>query len=75
MYYTRHGFHIDIKLSERVGFQDALRIRSLLGHDVDRIAVDEHRVNVSGDVRRFDTLFVGRLKDGECYTRHEIRVL
>ena len=75
VFYTNHGFHLIVKLFNPVSYYGALIIRGLLGDDPDRLAVDEYRVNVSGDVRRFDTLFVGRLKNGESYTRHEIQVL
>ena len=73
-YYTKHGFHIEVKLKQPVDYGSALDIRMCLGDDPDRIAVDAFRVNVSGDCRRFDTLFVGRLKDGEGYVRKEIKV-
>ena len=75
VFYTRNGFHVEVKLFKPISMVKSLDIRCALGDDPDRLAVDEFRVNVSGDCRRLDTLFVGRLKDGEGYTRHEIRVL
>ena len=74
-YYTRHGFHVQCDLESPVTFQEALHIRRWLNDCPDRLAVDEHRVNSGADLRRFDTLFVGRLKGGVCYTRREIKPL
>ena len=74
-YYTRHGFHVDVELYEPVTYAAALDIRRWLGDCVDRLSVDERRVSRGADLRRFDTLFVGRLKGGVCYTRREVRPL
>ena len=75
VFYTNHGFHVEVRLKRPVKPGAALDIRRMLCDDCDRLAVDEYRVNVSGDLRRFDTLFVGRLKGGEGFVRKEIRVL
>jgi len=74
-FYTKHGFHLEVNLWESIEPNRSLDIRRCIGDDADRLAVDEYRVNISGDTRRLDTLFVGRLKNGESYTRHEIQVL
>ena len=60
-YYTRHGFHVEVDLMEPASENQALDIRRFLGDDPARLAVDEYRVNISGDVRRFDKTFIGRL--------------
>ena len=73
-YYTRHGFHVEVALSEPVSYQGALDIRYLLGDCVGRLGYDEGRV-ARGDCRFFDRLFHGRMKDGVYFVRKEIRVL
>jgi len=74
-YYTKHGFHLDVKLNNPVDLVSALDIRRMLGNDPARIQIDEHRVYESGDVRRFDTLFEVRVKNGKTYRRREINPL
>lgn len=74
-YYTKHGFHVDVKLDKGVTHIDALHIRRMLGDDADRLRIDEARVNDGADINRFDTLFEVRLKDGETYSRREINPL
>ena len=75
-YYTRHGFHFEVELYERVDYSGALNIRRLLGDCPDRLAVDERRlIEPDGDLRRWDTLFSVRYKNGETYIRREIGAL
>jgi len=74
-FYTRHGFHIEVELVEPMSYEAALDVRRLLGDCPDRLGVDERRVAQGSDLRRFDTLFVGRLKGGVCFTRREVRPL
>ena len=74
-YRTRHGFHVECDLREPCSLGGALDVRRLLGDDPDRLGVDESRVARGADLRRFDTLFVGRLKGGVCSVRREVRPL
>jgi len=71
-YYTNHGFHIIITRETHISYTENLAIRRLLGDDCDRVAVDDERVRFGRDLRRFDTTFWGRVKDGEAYVRREI---
>ena len=73
-YYTRHGFHLVGELHEGVDRLDSLLIRLMCGDDVDRVLLDVVKLEC-GEYRVFDRLFDVRLKDGETYSRREIRPL
>ena len=74
-YYTKHGFHLRIKIREGIDYHSALDIRRYLGDDPDRVSVDERRLVEDGDLRRWDTLFGVRVKNGKVYSRREINPL
>lgn len=70
VYHTRHGFHVEIEREGLLDYDSVLRVRHSLGDDPARLDVDERRV-LSGETRRFDTLFEGRAKGGHRVTRVE----
>ena len=73
-YYTRHGFHLVGHLREELGAADSLVVRGMCGDDGDRVWLDSVKLGL-GEFRVFDRLFEVRLKDGEMYSRREIRPL